>query len=113
MPEAPPESRWRLSRTISLDSVIVLVVSIISGLVFLLTMNAKIEQQAQSMAGLKDLVERMDADHKERVTRLERDSAERAARMERDSAERSARLEAAIKEQAALMQAQMLPNLRR
>lgn len=112
MPAEPETFRWRLSRTISLDSVIVLVVSIISGLVFLLTMNAKIEQQAQNLTNVQKLVERIEADQKERSTRLERDNAERAARLERDQAERYARLEAIIKEQVAGMH-QMLPSLRR
>lgn len=110
--EETPSGRWRLSRTISLDSVIVFIVSIVSGLVFVLTMNAKIEQQQVNLTNVQKLVERIETDQKERMSRLERDNAERAARLERDNAERATRLEAAIEKQRQLFQ-DLLPSLRR
>lgn len=64
-------TRWRFSRTISLDSVIVLVVTLVSGLVFVLTLSAKVESQARDIAAVQKLVERVEADQKERTARIE------------------------------------------
>ena len=95
-------SRWRFSRTISLDSLIVLVVTVLSGIVFILTISAKQEQQARDLSNVQELVKRIEADQKERT-----------ARIERDQAERSQRLELAIKEQGLLIQSLMVPRLQR
>lgn len=117
-------SRWRFSKTISLDSLIVLVITVVSGIVFLVTMNSKIEQQAkdidhvkeQTKAGIENVqksVERVEMDQKERATRMERENAERSARLERDQAERAVRLELAIKETNQLVQSVIVPRLQR
>jgi len=95
-------SRWKFSRTISLDSVIVLVVTVVSGLVFLLSMDSKIDKQDMKTENMQKLVERIEADQKERMTRLELANTER-----------NQRLEQAIKEQGLLIQNVLTPKLQR
>lgn len=97
-----PQSRWRFSKTISLDSVIVLIVTVLSGVIFLLSMQSKIDQQQRDLAYVQKSLERVEADQKERTVRLERDAAER-----------SQRLEAAIKEQGVIIQQMLVPRLQR
>lgn len=99
---AEDASRWRFSRTISLDSIVVLTVTMLSGVIFILTMSAKIEQQARDLSNLQKLVERVESDQKERN-----------ARLEKDAAERSDRIEKAVKEQGQLVQSLMVPRLQR
>jgi hypothetical protein len=107
MPTTAPDddrvnSRWRFSRTISLDSVIVLIVTVVSGLVFVLTLSAKVDQQGMEVKSVTKLVERIEADQKERINRIERDQQQRADR-----------LEAQIKEQTTLVQRLILEPIRR
>lgn len=95
-------SRWRFSRTISLDSLIVLIVTIVSGLVFVLTLSAKVDQQAAEVKSVQKLVERIETDQKERSNRIERDQQERSQRLEQQ-----------IKEQTALVQRLILEPIKR
>lgn len=106
-------SRWRFSRTISLDSLIVLVVTVVSGLVFLITMNAKIDQQAKEIEHIKEATAAAIANVQKSVERVEIDQKERSTRLERDAAERATRLELAIKEQHNLVQSMLVPRLQR
>jgi len=95
-------SRWRFSRTISLDSLIVLVVTIVSGLVFLFTIRADVNQQGRDITYVQKSLER-----------VELTAEARASRLERDQAERSIRLELAIKEQNKMIQDLLIPRLQR
>jgi len=106
-------SRWRFSRTISLDSLIVLVVTVISGLVFLITMNAKIDQQGKEIEHIKETTGTAIANVQKSVERVEADQKERSTRLALDAAERATRLELAIKEQHALVQSMLVPRLQR
>jgi hypothetical protein len=95
-------TKWRFSRTISLDSLIVILISMLSGLLFVVTLSAKVDEQGKEIQNVQKLLERVESDQKERSNRIEHDQAER-----------SNRLEAAIKEQSTLVQNLMMERLKR
>lgn len=111
--EEQVNSRWRFSRTISLDSVIVLVVTMISGVIFVFTMKSDINQQARELEHVKEQTKAGIESVQKSVERVASDSEKTAARIEKDQAERGVRLELAIKETNALVQSAIVPRLQR
>lgn len=106
-------SRWRFSKTISLDSIIVLFATVVSGIIFVVTMNAKIDQQGREIEHVKEATKAGIETVQKSVERVESTQEKRADRIEKDQAERAVRLELAIKETNQLVQSVIVPRLQR
>jgi hypothetical protein len=107
------KSRWSFVPSISIDSIIIILSTVVSISAFVFTMNNKIEQQAREIEHVKETTATAIANVQKSVDRQEVDQKERTTRLALDAAERATRLELAIKEQHALVQSMLVPRLQR